>query len=582
MLKPRSTRSLPLRFRLAIVPLLLWPSVRSAHAQDALNLGFEDVTESNASAQWQTGGTRPLETDSEIHMEGGRSLRLTLGEATLAVAQLALPTPASGAVARLEASVRTEGLDGVVTPLIVLADAVGRLSMHGLRGPVDPLAITPEAGLVGSPTWQTVSVEVQVPPSTQVVGLAALAAGRAGTIWFDDLHLTLDGQPYAADTPSEVVLDERAAWLRSAGAPLSLDNGHLARLVRSATDAEVVGLGEATHGTLEFTLLRRQLVEALATDRPIVLALEANVDDVIDLDRVVQGGSGKIREALRNTFAIWNTDEMADLFAWMREANRADAGHLLVRGVDIQNPVAAARVAAGSAAGEACGAGEVLEETRRTWPRIGVPGTSLSPDDEQAIRHWHETAETLSHCLDGAGALPNVRDAALLITQAAEYAGAPASERGAVRDSILARRVLSVREASPGALVVWWAHNAHTSVVRGGAGGYLRDDLGRAYLSVGTVLFGGAFSAFGSEGWLASPLEPAAPFSLGGLFERAFGEDALVLTPSSHEAAGDWFWSPVPIRTAGQSPSATYQRIEPGDAFDALLFVRTSTPSHSF
>lgn len=162
---------------------------------------------------------------------------------------------------------------------------------------------------------------------------------------------------------TDTELERRAQWLRSHVAAIRSvepaadgvpdDFADLAPLKALIGDATIVGLGEATHGTREFTTLRRRIVRYLAQECGFgVIALEGNFAEGERLFEWVRGAPGSLTDATRDlTFWCWTTREFEAVFADARE--RSAAGRPLdVVGIDMQLPRASIDVVLGHLATE--------------------------------------------------------------------------------------------------------------------------------------------------------------------------------------------------------------------------------------
>lgn len=111
-------------------------------------------------------------------------------------------------------------------------------------------------------------------------------------------------------------------------------------------DVDVVGLGEATHRTREFVrfehLFFRYLVERHGFR---LFGLEAPFSETMALHDFVVHGEGTLDAALDQIdFRIYETEEMATLFRWMRSFNegRPASDRIEVYGFDVQSAAGAA------------------------------------------------------------------------------------------------------------------------------------------------------------------------------------------------------------------------------------------------
>lgn len=106
-------------------------------------------------------------------------------------------------------------------------------------------------------------------------------------------------------------------------------------------DAQVVGAGEATHGSKEIFQLKHRLFQYLVREKGFtVLALEANMPNCMALDRYVLTGEGDAVSALKEQeFWTWTTQEVLEMVKWMRAYNLdpKNARKLRIVGVDMQN-----------------------------------------------------------------------------------------------------------------------------------------------------------------------------------------------------------------------------------------------------
>ena len=103
---------------------------------------------------------------------------------------------------------------------------------------------------------------------------------------------------------------------------------------------QIVALGEATHGNAEFQQLRLDVFQVMVEKYDIrAFALEGDYGGCEVVNRYIHGGSGTAEEAASAIgFAIYRTEEMADLFLWMRTYNEtAEPGQdICFYGFDMQ------------------------------------------------------------------------------------------------------------------------------------------------------------------------------------------------------------------------------------------------------
>lgn len=88
-------------------------------------------------------------------------------------------------------------------------------------------------------------------------------------------------------------------------------------------EAQIVALGEATHGNKEFQKLRLDVFQVLVEKYGVrAFALEGDFGGCEAINRYIHGEGGTAAEALSATgFAIYRTEEMGNLVEWMRNYN---------------------------------------------------------------------------------------------------------------------------------------------------------------------------------------------------------------------------------------------------------------------
>ena len=92
-------------------------------------------------------------------------------------------------------------------------------------------------------------------------------------------------------------------------------------------EAQIVALGEATHGNKEFQQLRLDVFQVLVEKYGVrAFALEGDFGGCEAINRYIHGADGTAAEALSATgFAIYRTEEMENLVEWMRDYNASAA-----------------------------------------------------------------------------------------------------------------------------------------------------------------------------------------------------------------------------------------------------------------
>ena len=139
--------------------------------------------------------------------------------------------------------------------------------------------------------------------------------------------------------------DDRVSWLEEHAIPLDAcvaESGFedLAPVAAMIGDAQIVGLGESTHGTREHFQMKHRLVEYLVEELGFSwFAIEASTPEAHRLDAYVLGGDGDPEELIRGMyFWTWRTEEVLAMVEWMRAYNARSNHKIHFTGFDMQTP----------------------------------------------------------------------------------------------------------------------------------------------------------------------------------------------------------------------------------------------------
>ncbi len=427
-------------------------------------------------------------------------------------------------------------------------------------------------------------------------------------------------------TPLEY-LQKNAAPITSLDLSSSLTD--LEPLAAIVGEARIVAMGEATHGTAEFTQVRARMLEYLVREQGFtVFALETSWAGARELNAYVQGGAGDAKALLTRYARLawpWRTAQMLTVLEWMRTYNASSAVKLRFTGIDLQDPVSAVDWVTGYLEAQAS------DQVSRVEDLLGCIRFSLS--------NTLGVARYVARGLDGskrcAGNIRTVRQilenrrAALIarsndleyrevlhvsdvLTQEHAYLEARLlrvdMDANAVRDRAIADNIAWLEETYKQKIVVW-AHNGHvtfTPTMTFGwkpFGAYLRERYGLGYVTIATSFATGSFNVqlVGTDlvrslttaalGLTANPTEQRLSAPVSGSYEQIFSSSGLeaFLLPLRVPRTGDsaWLWQPKTFYIVPQAlPSFetptpdwySYTATLPLE-FDAVVFVKTSTPT---
>lgn len=499
--------------------------------------------------------------------------------------------------------------------------------------------------VVGFGDWRKVSIVLDVP--VEAIGIAFGATFRASnTLLIDEVVLEIVNTdiattntltaPTTANTDSAATV---ATYERQSTVPVNLGfegvdpvaQGTIDWLAQNRVEltttdptaaltdleplrtmvgsAQLVGLGEGTHGTKEFFQLKHRMLRFLVSQMGFTtFAIEATAPEADDLNHYVLTGAGDPAKLLsRLYFWTWNTQEVLDQILWMRQWNSTAPANQRVRfrGFDIQAPGASIDSVAAflhridpQLDALIASKYQCLDSFRNNGP---IPGRPRSEYSTQAAHQIVSCAEAVADARslvqvrgEGRPGYSNAEQYARMVQQFERMA---ATNNAAVsnrrRDSSMAENIEWIKgQAGPDAKVVVWAHNAHVSRQSGTMGRYLQTRYGADYRTVGFAFGQGRFNAVLQlpDDTFLLPQVHAVTFvaaqSLEETFLKTSAEIALIdmrRTITGGAAAAPLIAS-MTMRSIGSAfktgnDAAYFQKqFFPAD-FDLLMFVRTSTPT---
>lgn len=88
-------------------------------------------------------------------------------------------------------------------------------------------------------------------------------------------------------------------------------------------DIKVIGLGEATHGNIEFQQLKKDVFEVLVKNENVrVFVLEGDFGGGQQINQFILNGTGTAEEAVNSLdYGIYKTEQMINLVQWMHDYN---------------------------------------------------------------------------------------------------------------------------------------------------------------------------------------------------------------------------------------------------------------------
>lgn len=426
---------------------------------------------------------------------------------------------------------------------------------------------------------------------------------------------------------------EVSAWIGSHAIPLKsiqADNGFddLSLLMKILKDVQIVGLGEATHGSREFFQFKHRMLEFLIEKMGFrIFAIEASYPACMNINEYVLYGKGDRAQALASQgFWTWDTNEVSDMIDWMRQYDSRVPSDKKVQfvGFDIQHYDQAFQVITDylqKVSPDHVAAAQKAFEPLRLSDNQMESFMKLSPERKQQI---HANLVALYQFLEDhrkeflraaaeteyEGVLMHAR----ILVQFDEAYGAPLLDEknpgasgAALRDRFMAEnisRLLAMQR--PGTRMVVWAHNGHIEKTGYGEGirsmgAHLKETGGNSYYALGFSFYEGSFQSRdltegiagaheGKAGALKEFTLAAAPAgSVGWYMQQATSgrpfHDFIIDFRSAPQRGpiAKWLESPHPMTSIGSGFSDTWKPEQYRtstvlrDQFDGLIFIEKTT-----
>ncbi len=412
---------------------------------------------------------------------------------------------------------------------------------------------------------------------------------------------------------AEPPTDEQIEELRAAALPFEVDPARETELGQALASADVVLLGEDTHGTREFYELRSRITQYLIAEYGFTAVLiEGDWPEASPVNAYVRGeGSDPDPLAGFATFPnwMWRNAEIRGLVDWMRGHNAQAPNKVGFYGLDLQNLDAALTRAVsylesvspesgergrgyeacflragrgGEAYGQAAASGRVV--CTREAGELLAEVEAQRPDAEQrggaALEAWFDARENARAVKNGE------------VYYRASYLGARSWN---VRDRHMLDAVRAVLEhhgrGGQRARIIVWAHNTHVGDARAtdmaangelNLGELVRTQLDQSTFLLGFTTYQGAVTAASSWGGMPEdkPLAPAVEGSYEHLFHQlGLPRFVVRLQGSAPEVLRD----ERPERAIGvvflpeQERRGNYMNARMADQFDAVIHVDTSS-----
>ena len=275
----------------------------------------------------------------------------------------------------------------------------------------------------------------------------------------------------------------------------------------------IVGYGEDTHGSAEFTVLARELLAYLVTRHGFTgVVLETMVGEGAMLDAYVQGERDDLDRLLFEVNSSWRyrTDEFVALLEWMRGYNATATKPIHLYGSEMQFVKADAQLVREYLT-EVGHAVEFGAFSKHIWQDFGREERTAAFEDYQRLLSAFTDGEDEMIAATSSERYARMRHHVEVIGQFALVVNQPRERyKHDLRDLYMAQNVLQPFKAGEkDTRLLYWAHNAHIGdwVSNGQvdvAGHQLKKRMGQYYYGLATDFGNGEFRALAERGTMWS------------------------------------------------------------------------------
>lgn len=580
-----------IKFRYTLILLLIISfSFTETNAQFINNLDFEErgnIIQEYPAGWFTFSSGQSVYLDSLVYRKGKFSLKSELISENNGMTMIRQEVPKEhvfGKKMALRGWIKSEKITTGMVNLWIRTDTEsGNIGFQNLG----------ENAVDGTTSWTQYEIEMSVEEDVTSITLGAVHEGN-GTVWFDDFELVIDDEIYNPDAHRPRLLTEKEnAWLTENAIPLSTDEPNsgfqdLKMLTPIFSDAQIIGLGEGTHGTREFFRMKHRFIEWFASqEEPIIFAIEASMPEARIVNDYVLKGNGDPKEALAGMhFWTWNTEEILDLIEWMRDFNESGDGKIEFWGFDMQFPGVAVDSVSSFINQADPTFSDKLEEA---YSLVGTPAEIRSASRDSLKQIYDIVAEIRPYIEENRERYLREFDT-MEIEWAIQYARIVEQSISRylpdhdIRDVSMGKNIEWIynQKETDGRVIVW-AHNAHIDYSTGMMGDYLSNRFGENYKNVGFAFGEGSFMANGPHG-----LKPYTdPYPMEGSVEHALRSTgvpifALDLVSAKKHDEAQWLSNPRPFRSIGSGINNNPYFLAPvSDLFDLLIYFDKTTESNS-
>ncbi|WP_116108836.1 erythromycin esterase family protein [Lewinella sp. IMCC34191] len=482
------------------------PFITNQSDLTGLNLGFEDTTAAGRPAEWflaGQAGTVELTTEADYIHSGERAVLFVSDTSTDARINLVFNSVLTDVVSdRLTLTVKTK-IVGEQAPQFGFYTRKITETSQGVAV-LDTLSNQPV-----TTGWQLHQLSFSEAQLTGYILEFGFWVRGKGKLALDDFTVHVDGMDYAEALHRAIPAVPDTFMQQVKNDLIELPNGEPGNYpwLRSAVgDANIVLLGEGTHGTHEFLEQRLNITRFLIEELGFrVVALEANMPEADLLNANLASATRRDSlQALIDQLHFWmyRSEEYLDFFRWVQRYNSHHDHSVAIRGVDMQS----AEVALNEIARYADDAHDPVLQRLVDSVTINVTRASLP-----VVAPAQRLVEYLREHNYGNGG-EWLHQYALVALHALTLKGLPPGAK--YRDEKMAEHAVWLAERAENERIVIWAHNGHIQLTHDAMGDWLsRGIYGNHLVSIGMTTGRGTYRAVDPWTWsmIDEELKPAPP-----------------------------------------------------------------------
>lgn len=330
----------------------------------------------------------------------------------------------------------------------------------------------------------------------------------------------------------------------------------------------VVGLGESTHGTAEFTAIRAEIVKQLVTENNYrVFILEAEFAACEKMNHYLQTGEGNLDSLMLDLrFFPWVHEDFKSLLVWLKTYNQNHPeNRVRFYGMDAQFSKLYAQ----------------KDTIVKQYPEAGTQLFQIIDGNKNAKQKVHEIKNLSAKLVQNSDTIDLLLQ--YYITCQLNKLSAVTFNTNTYRDENMAQFVKWIHQNHGDyTKMIIWAHNGHLKKQDGKPmGQYLSAMYGERYACIGLDFYQGEFLAIDYENLTNRKLVSMTlnPIEKTIAQDINFGNNSFVLVQC------DSLKRNVYINAIGaiyvkqpEKRSAFYDKLKRNKQFDYLIVAKVSTP----